>query len=307
MYYHVFIDAETLSVVQSQATKLLTHSASLEDWNRSIYANFVRFCDSTTLRDVAKLWELYAIKQVHATMFRDTQKMLKGQWEAAKRYQAERMAGTKFVLDGLRSVAPLLGEGMHDVSARYNSYWTSGTCFENKRLIKKATIANPLFACKRGGLMLHYCMTPTSGYHLSSAFAQLSATSVSTATEVKFPGSESMTKDVRTAFGQLNAWCSSFRRAVPRVTIRYVNADAIALCHVLQHQQTNHESSTASWFRNSHTYATLVLDSTDYTQNGSAPTDFDVIDTSNLLDHLGALNLLTACVPLLRRLPTSTL
>jgi hypothetical protein len=51
----------------------------------------------------------------------------------------------------------------------------------------------------------------------------------------------------------------------------------------------------------------LTLDSSDYGPSGSAPTDFNVIDTSNLLDHLGDLNIITACATLLRRRPTSTL
>ena len=37
----------------------------------------------------------------------------------------------------------------------------------------------------------------------------------------------------------------------------------------------------------------------DYSPGGSAPVQFDVIDTSNLVDHLGVLNALAACVPLL--------
>jgi hypothetical protein len=290
-----------------QAKKLLTHADCMESWNQSSYAKFIRFCDSTTLESVSKLWALYAISQSQVDTFQKTQKILKKQWKAAQRFQKDRVSTSGLVLDGLRSAAPLWKEGLSDVSAQYRSYWKSGTCFEDKKQILKANIANPLFACERGGLTLHYGTAPTTGFHLSSMYARLSAASPLAVSEADFPPFQSMAKDMQAAVGQLSAWCSAFRCAITRVTLRYVHADAIALCHVLQHLQANYESSTAFWFRHPHTYTALVLDSADYLQHGPAPTAFDIIDTSNLIDHLGTLNVLTACTPLLRRLPISTL
>ncbi|KAF2823611.1 hypothetical protein CC86DRAFT_422601 [Ophiobolus disseminans] len=307
IYYHVFINLDALHLIQTQAKKLLTHTKSMEIWQQSKYANIVRFCDSTTLKSVAKLWELYAINQSQKSLYREIQERLKRQWNAAKRYQAGRTPGGGFILDGLRSRAPLLGEGLLDVSARYHSHWKRGTCFEDRTMIQEMTIANPLLVCERAGLMLHYGTTPTAGFHLSSMYARSSATSPSSMPTSRDLEAQSMPKDMRAALEQLRAWCDAFRHAAARVTIRYVNSDAIALCHVLQQQQSSHEKGTAFWYRHAHTYEALVLDSTDYVQDGSGPTTFDVIDTSNLLDHLGTLNILTACTPFLRRLPTSTL
>jgi hypothetical protein len=51
----------------------------------------------------------------------------------------------------------------------------------------------------------------------------------------------------------------------------------------------------------------LELDSEDYYSNGNAPLMFNVIDTSNLLDHVGALNILVATAPLLGISPSATL
>ncbi|KAF2034802.1 hypothetical protein EK21DRAFT_55723 [Setomelanomma holmii] len=307
IYYHVFIDVDTLSLIQAQAKKLLALAKSMNDWDQSSYASVIRFCDSITLKSVSKLWQLYATNQSQVGLYRKTQEMLKDQWKAAKRYQVDMIPGASSVLNGLRSAAPLVEKGLSDVSARYHSYWKTGTCFEDKKLIQEATIANPLFACQRSGLLLHYGTAPTTGFHLSSMYARLSAASPLAVPDSKFAGFQSMTKDLRAVLGQLSAWCSAFRSCATRVIIRYVNSDAIALCHVLQHRQANHDRGTTFWFRHPHTFAALDLDSPNYAQNGSAPTTFNVIDTSNLLDHLGTLNVLTACTPLLRRLPTSTL
>jgi hypothetical protein len=43
----------------------------------------------------------------------------------------------------------------------------------------------------------------------------------------------------------------------------------------------------------------LVLNKEDFGPEGSAPTSFTIIDTSNLIAHIGALNLLVAISPLL--------
>ena len=45
----------------------------------------------------------------------------------------------------------------------------------------------------------------------------------------------------------------------------------------------------------------------DYASNGNAPIQFNVIDTSNLLDHVGAINLLVAASPLLESSTCATL
>jgi len=86
-----------------------------------------------------------------------------------------------------------------------------------------------------------------------------------------------------------------------RVTIRYVNCDALAFCRTLQKQVVHDESLTGDWYRDMWTYAPLVLDAAAYAKDGSAPSTFDVIDTSNLMDHLGCLNVLTATASLIRR------
>ncbi|KAH9217441.1 hypothetical protein DL95DRAFT_406771 [Leptodontidium sp. 2 PMI_412] len=65
--------------------------------------------------------------------------------------------------------------------------------------------------------------------------------------------------------------------------------------------------STVNWYRNKYTVQNIELLPDDYRSSGSSPVLFDVIDTSNLLDHLGSINVLVAVVPLLKRQATSTL
>jgi hypothetical protein len=79
LYYHVFIDAVTQSILQIHAKKLLAHSGSLKLWDQSPYADTVRFCDETTLENVVELWKLYAIEPAQAGQYKKTQDILQSQ------------------------------------------------------------------------------------------------------------------------------------------------------------------------------------------------------------------------------------
>ncbi|KAF2178755.1 hypothetical protein K469DRAFT_695276 [Zopfia rhizophila CBS 207.26] len=194
--------------------------------------------------------------------------------------------------DGLRSSAPLLVEGMLDVKTHYKTFWESGTCFKDKEAIQECAITNPTFAYRRGELTLHYGTNPLLGFHLALKNTELSVDPPLRVPEIIDPSINAALKSMRTVLVQLEAWCKAFRSHGAQVTIRYINSDAISFCHVLQHQCEHKES---------------LLDSADYNASGHAPTSFDVIDTSNLMDHLGSLNLLTAASPLLCSKPFSTL
>jgi hypothetical protein len=56
---------------------------------------------------------------------------------------------------------------------------------------------------------------------------------------------------------------------------------------------------SAHWYRGPYQLELLVLDSEDYASSGKAPLSFNVIDTSNLVDHVGAINVLVATSSLL--------
>lgn len=83
-------------------------------------------------------------------------------------------------------------------------------------------------------------------------------------------------------------------------------ADALTFCRVLQDAGTS-EAMTSMFYRRQFDMSPCVLDSHEYRQPGGAPYLFDVVDTSNLSDHLGALNLLVSASPLLKNTVTSTL
>ncbi|XPT04655.1 hypothetical protein M3J09_013731 [Ascochyta lentis] len=305
LYYHVFVDPQSMDLLRAHVQSLLANASSLETWSKSSYASLVRFCDDTTFQAVVKIWKLYAIGPSSAKEYKATQALLKDQWKAAQRHQSDKVADG-VVLDGLRAAAPMVSEAFTDVGKQYRAFWSTGTCLDDKKLNSKFTVANPLFGCLRNNLILHYGMSPLTGFHLAPAYTQLAVGSPLMPTVAKELWPSSVSSSLQAALEQFSAWCNAFRNRIDTVTVRFVNADALAFCHVLQHHQKNGQTKDVHWYRNTWTFEPLILDPTEYAKH-LAPASFNVVDTSNLMDHLGSLNVLTAAGPLLDRCPISTL
>lgn len=106
---------------------------------------------------------------------------------------------------------------------------------------------------------------------------------------------------------QFREWTAAFRLIAKRGTVlRFAVADALAFCHTLQHVGAS-GSPSANWYRRQLELKRLVLDETSYERGRQGPVAFDMIDTSNLSDHLGALNLVIATAPLMKQRPWATL
>lgn len=302
VYYHIVLDKESHSLLCGHSEKLLRHTESIEQWNKGPYGRLIRFCDSATLRDVVKLWKLYAINASQDPEYQNLQAKLNNEWARVQRFAKDQSKGS--LLNAIRSVAPLVTESPN-ASKGYESFWKDGHINGNKKLLKTRSIANPMFAHLRPNLILHYYTDPLLGFHLATAFVHLSADSPLSDIQ---QGSANGTSDVeKVAFQQFSEWCRAFRNTAPRCKIRFVHADALAFCHVLDYHRINGESVSAHWYKHAWDFHRLVLDSPDYCSGSRSPTEFNVIDTSNLMDHLGSLNILAAASPLLVREPYSTL
>ncbi|KAJ5751507.1 uncharacterized protein N7511_008472 [Penicillium nucicola] len=159
---------------------------------------------------------------------------------------------------------------------------------------------NPLFAISSaptGRFAAHYGSNPLLGFHLSSAFDD------ETCSE-----QELTEKIVTLAKLQFWGWCTAVKNQIHSSTlqIRFFCGDALRLCYGLQ-ISLNSVSPIPKIVR---TY-TSPWSSTELVLLDPAwPTErkqFDIIDTSTLIDHVGMLNVLPAVVPLLSRRVASVL
>ncbi|ODM21540.1 hypothetical protein SI65_02384 [Aspergillus cristatus] len=302
IYYHVLLDDDSLGLLRKQAAKLLKVAATPDAWNNGQYGATLRFCDRYTFSQVSNLWESYALQPSHGEAFKEQQEKLQHSTKKAKDIQKD-MVGDSTVLTGLRSTAPNTESALDDIIASYETFWKTGSC----RPGDASTHLNPMLGTIDPRCVLHYGTDPVIGYHLSTAYVGLCENSPLKSHKAKAGQAGS---GFMVAFNQFSTFAEAFRKSASCVRLRFVATDAVALCHTLQHLQTYKDSNTAGWYRTFRTWEPLVLDTADYSMNGTdtaPPLSFDVIDTSNLMDHFGCLNLLTGAGPLLKPKYTSTL
>ncbi|KAF6822380.1 mynd finger family protein [Colletotrichum plurivorum] len=298
LYYDLYLEKSDLKLLSDQVKKLLAASESLKTWKASTYGKTLPFCDQATFDDVRAVWQTYD----DAASSDDVQ----GQVASLKKNLKISMQTRKAVFgedaqsySGLRSAAPF-GWGHHEeILESADIYWKvaangpSGT----------VNIPNPLFAASLSKhRVLHYALDPIIGFHLANAFAPLAKLS-----PLKPDPKADKRKTVAAAKTEFREWaaaCGVLLRA-KRLVVRSVASEALVFCHTLQHFAATKETS-AGWYRRQFDTRPLSLDPAEYGGKQAAPAIFDAIDTSNLADHLGTLNLLMSTLPLLTAQPWSS-
>ncbi|KAF8885743.1 hypothetical protein BD779DRAFT_1673477 [Infundibulicybe gibba] len=281
-----------MELISTHSQQLLDLSSSLDTWQGSKYGKFLRLCTQHTLRELQSHWKGYletagaspaAKKRLYNTFANGMRQVL---------------ADKRFINQALRAAGPLwqsvgsLGENL------YNHFWTNGVTNSRAAVPSKSLHANPLFAYSLvgKGFDAHYGTEPVSSFHLAIPLASSSSQTADPQDLGDFARSE---------FG---TWCNAFADHVKRgkITIRFFAGDALAFPHALHYYSRTGDSE-------SHVYTSgwsgclINFNGEDYSDAGNAPRTFNVIDTSNLSDHISMLNLLIACLPLLHVSASATL
>ncbi|EDN10759.1 predicted protein [Histoplasma mississippiense (nom. inval.)] len=297
IYYHLFVDDKSLSVLESQVNKLYRLSTSLRHWHKTKYGRFLRFCDSKTLALVRDVWYSYihvSDKAAYTTSFRNAIQTCLDVKAVA--------SGSGIDLSGVRSAAPNGVQALKDIPSLHARYWKNGTTSSGS---KAANVhPNPTLApLENGSSLLHYATDPLLGFHLVTAYTPVEPESPFYREQTAHANAQNA---VETARLQFNTWCQAFKSDHKSVTVRFFAGEALTFCHTMQHLEATKETS-ANLFRSFYQFDIFSLDGEDYALNGVAPLAFDVIDTSNLIDFLGGINLFIATSPLLRKKASSTL
>ncbi|KAJ3468484.1 hypothetical protein MRS44_002549 [Fusarium solani] len=298
VYYHLLVDSETAAAVLQQATKLVSMSKNLEDWNKNIYGRAIKFCDADTLRDARRVWIVIkdaAEKCQAGTYWKAFEENVQPSQDCR-----DGMLGNEGInITAMRSAAPLSLQAGPKLWEMSQQYWKDGTVTPKGA---DENTPNPLLASLLSGdQLLHYGTDPILGFHLAAGYAPLTESSpLKPQNPVEgFPA----TAAARTQF---NEWIAAFKSDFRKnVVIRFAISDALTLCHSLQTAAATGKS--ANLYRRVWDARPLILDVKEYGKAGSGPKTFDMIDTSNLSDHIGALNLLIAAGPLLKDEPWASL
>ena len=303
IFYHLFLDNESLELLHIQIQKLLPLSASIQSWHNTKYGRLLRMCDQGTLLRVRRIWVSYGNSDLSGHDQASYNKRFESGIQTARDMQTHYL-GHGMNITGFRSAAPIGISSFNDFSELFQHFWQHGVTSVDRGGISRSKNPNPMFAGSLGdAFILHYGTDPLLGFHLATAYASLASGS-----PLQSSGNLHLHKVVVAARLQFREWCSSFRKnAQKNLTIRFFAGDALAFCHTLQHMHTSGDGSQSNWYRDQYHLEPLILDSEDYAANGNAPLLFNIIDTSNLLDHVGAINVLVATSPLLESSICATL
>ncbi|KEP49196.1 MYND finger protein [Rhizoctonia solani 123E] len=293
LFYHFKIDDHTANVVERQSRKLFNFAKDIQSWCQSEYGLFLKMVDTRTLAELRRHWGYYAD---YSSLPRDRkERLLKEQTELSRSITGK----GNLVITPSRSAGMVWPKALFPVSELFRKYWETGTTFTEASDINRATSLNPtfLYYLSGEGFNLHYGSFP-QGFHLMPAFTPIANDPVGSLPDT---GSAAINKSRQ----QFKAWCASFRssREANVITIRFYCGDALAFCHALNTFKSTGNPST-NLFAAPYKAAQINLDELA-ASTPSAPLTFDVIDTSNLIDHVSLLNLLIATPSLLKQTPSS--
>ena len=301
----MMLDKSSLSLLIEQCRKLVPLAEDMETWKQGPYSHIITVCNDTTLSDIQRFWKLWlGTADFNAQQAKRFAANFRDGLEDVRAYTK----GSK-VMNSMRSAGPLAPVMMNAGIAQFNRFWESGVTDDGIHDMKSAKHVNPTFAFSMSGdkVSVHYGTDPILGFHLEESLASSGCTLSDENTAIAF-------KMVQTARHQFDAWCNAVIGRIQHtgassasLVVRMYAGEALAFCqalHSVGSSQPHTPSFVASWKR-----SVVQLDKTAYGLHAPspAPISFNVIETSNLIDHVGLLNLLTVAVPLLRNLTSSTL
>ena len=295
-FYHLYLDPASTIFLSSQCRKLAQLSSSIETWNQSQYASFLRVCDIRTLSELRRHWDLYiAYADSPESKICQSEQVKSAVKKMLDKYSSPIHLGVT------RSAGYYWTNAFKTIPASFSYLWSTGTTFTDSQEIENATLLNPtfLYSVHGEGFFVDQESDPMSTFHLATAFRDA--------------GEEPVSFDA--VFGcartQFKAWCAAFRAYLlksPRgLVIRFYSGDPLPFCMALRNRLDS-GSLSACTFTRPWTAHPLTLDGGDYdnVQTG-APLQFNVVETSTIVDSVGLLNLLVVVAPLVSSSPSSTI
>ncbi|PPQ92792.1 hypothetical protein CVT25_003903 [Psilocybe cyanescens] len=298
IFYHFFLDQNEYDILVVHCRKLVQCSSDLSTWKTSKYGGYIRFCTEQSFSEVRRHWVLYLesknLPDVEKNDIRAT--FASGMKVVQNQYRENR------VLTCLRSAGPLVMSFVHEAAKSHNAFWSTGTTRSDPHSAATLSHTNPTFLYSLSGkrFAVHYGTDPLSAFHLSPGLIPIKG--------VHSPPKPNLQDLVKTAMSQFELWCLAFKKRVStsstaNLKIRIHVGESMAFCRALLVCQKS-KSIKSGVYTSPWGGSRIVLDDSDYSGGpSSAPAIFNVIDTSNLTDHLGLLNTLTVTVPLLQRKP----
>ncbi|KAI0332915.1 hypothetical protein GY45DRAFT_1320539 [Cubamyces sp. BRFM 1775] len=293
IFFDMYLNDKSVSALVVQCRKLVACSGSMQDWLSSPYSSVLRFATAYTVAELRRVWTFYIDHTPPAASERTL--ALRAQIEEGRNAIRSEHHGVGLVSSSARSSGPLYPQAVSLYSENFEHYWKTGATSYDKQVLNTLSHANPTFLFSRlgEGFRVHYGTDPMTPFHLVALFGNYSSTR---------PTAPQMVLAAQTEFRE---WCDAFRAqaASPQsvLAVRFLLGDALHVARAFdtwtRHGplQTTYQTPITVW---PWTVDLLELSVEEYTIH-KAPTLFDVVDTSNLSDHVGYLNIFLATIPLL--------
>ena len=306
IFYHFFLDDASLGILLAQCRKLVQTSYDMQTWSASRYGEFLRFCTDHSLAEIRRHWVLYLEME---TMPAKEKILLKNNFISGMRaVESKSVAAISAVNSAVNATGPLAGgEIMQLAPKHFREFWSTGVTVGTSAQSNRCPHLNPTFVYSASGTKfnVHYGTDPIASFHLAPIFTSIKDT--------QRPSSIGIKDLVEGARRQFFSLCSSLKNRLSlesfaNLTIRFFVGDALAFCRALHYCNDGNLTKTGIY-----TYpwggSQIDFNVQDYSQSDTrrAPLTFNVIDTSNLTDHLGLINILVLTVPLLQQSSASTI
>ncbi|KAF7363872.1 hypothetical protein MSAN_01045200 [Mycena sanguinolenta] len=281
IFFHLYLEKEPLALLVSQCRILLGASTTFQCWKESRYGSTLRMSSEHTLTELRRRWDQYA--KMHTLPNSQLCRIVADFKAVVTGYQNHHLPAVGHTS---RSAGPLMPHASKILSECFRDFWKYGTTFVSPTRRSAANLLNPTFVYTQDGVgcRVHYGTDPVMPFHLAPIFGNAHAA----------PSRSDIVNGIRTQFQE---WCSVFRRYHQRglCTVRVFFADAIfgaSALRVCNESGAIHTRIPVCQGRTE----TIKLDEEEYRR---APLVFDVVDTSNLDDYIGLLNVLLVSIPLL--------
>ena len=301
IFYHIYLPNDDVAVLQDHASRLVTISETIATWSSSQYGNAVNFISEASLAELRRFWQKYAETELYSR-------------EEVVSFEASARSGLASINEELLN--PMAGglrgyrsTGAHSLSSAESmqdamkAYWRTGVVAGNSRDVAAldSTVngrLNPtmvISSTSDGTFPVDYEHDPLHGFHLAEVF------------DTDMTSAQRQERLAAVAKAQFRAWCHSFAKYIHRdkVNIMIHSGDAVNLCYTLQDFHCGETGLPQFTHFYNRPWSAQPLSLIGSHQGRPKSEAFDVIHTSNLIDHVGLLNILPATIPLLSHKPFS--
>lgn len=295
IFYHFFISKQDLALVREQSLKLLEYSETPEKWSASPYST-VNFMSHQTVAELRTIWTQYSEVRTDPKQ---------RAYDKARRAEIKSKYEKTYGIGGKSYTfyaGPHWQDGIDTMNKSLRGYWSTGVVGGNSSDVEnlgagKGT-SNPLIMVSSisSEFIVHFTIDPLTSFHLTEVFDKEENTN------------RDVLAMVALAKKQFKEWSKAFSdyASHKNVQVNFYYGEAITLCHELAAR--NGKGPCAAGITRSYTTQwsskPLLLDGEG---SKNLPHFFDVIDTSNLVDWVGLINVLPPMVQLLAPRSTSVL